>query len=100
MPELVTSIIAALRHESDLALGNVVGSNLFNTLVVMPVTALVAPVKVPAGGITDLMLSLSLAVALIPVFFFGEARLGRRAGGFLLLVYAGYAVARISTVES
>ncbi len=97
MPELVTSIIAALRHESDLALGNVVGSNLFNTLVVMPITALVGPVKVPAGGITDLMLSLCLAVALIPIFFYGEARLGRRAGGFLLLVYAGYAVARIST---
>jgi cation:H+ antiporter len=100
MPELATSIIAALRHESDLALGNVVGSNLFNTLVVMPVTALVGPVKVPAGGITDLMLSLSLTVALIPLFFYGEARLGRRAGGFLLLVYAGYAVARISTAEN
>lgn len=96
MPELVTSIVAAMRHESDLALGNVVGSNIFNSLIVLPASASISQIPVPHGGIGDLLVSLSLTALLIPFFIFGEARLGRKAGGFLLLVYFGYAVVRIS----
>ena len=95
MPELVTSIIAATRGESDLALGNVIGSNLFNSLMVLPATGIVAPIPVPPGGVADLALSWLLAAALIPLFFFGKAYLGRISGGCFLLVYLGYAVARI-----
>lgn len=95
MPELVTSIIAALRGESDLALGNVIGSNIFNTLVVMPAGGLVAQVHVPPGGFTDLAMSWLLAAALIPVFFFGKAKLGRISGLALVLVYLAYAAYRL-----
>jgi cation:H+ antiporter len=96
MPELATSIIAAIKHESDLALGNVVGSNLFNTLVVLPVSGIVRPIDVPAGGLLDLGVSWILVAILIPVFFLGEARLRRSTGGLLLAGYAGYAFIRIA----
>ncbi len=96
MPELVTTIVAAARNESDLALGNIVGSNLFNTLLVLPSSALVSPVVIPDGGISDLALSLVFTLSLIPIFLFGRARLGRMAGIGFLLVYFGWAFARIT----
>ena len=95
MPELVTSIIAAARRESDLAVGNVVGSNIFNSLMVLPATGLTANIPIPRGGVGDLIVSLALAALLIPVFIFGKAHLGRQAGGILLAAYVAYVVARV-----
>lgn len=97
MPELVTSIVAAIRGEADLALGNVVGSNIFNSLVVLPASSLISQIPVPSGGVGDLLLSLFLTAILIPIFIFGDARLGRNIGAFLLLTYFGYAYLRISS---
>jgi len=94
LPELATSIIAAVRGESDLALGNVVGSNIFNSLVVLPVSAMFRNIPIPQGGIGDLVLSWILVALLIPVFFFRKATMGRRTGFLLLAVYFGYAIAR------
>ncbi len=96
MPELVTSVVAALRGQSDLALGNVVGSNIFNSLIVLPASSVIAQIPLPPGGVTDLLVSVLLTALLIPIFILGEARLGRRTGSFLLLFYIVYAVARIS----
>ena len=90
LPELVTSIIAALNDESDLCVGNVVGSNLFNALVVLPVSTLFTPVPVPAGGVMDILVSLVLSVLLLPIFFFGKARMNRAAGLAFIVVYLGY----------
>ena len=95
MPELVTSIVAAKRGESDLALGNVVGSNFFNSLMVLPASGMISQIPVPRGGIGDLAVSIVLGALLIPIFFFREARLTRRLGVLLLLLYFGYAVFRI-----
>lgn len=96
MPELVTSIVAARRGESDLALGNVVGSNIFNSLVVLPASGLIRQIPVPVGGVGDLALSWALAAFLIPIFFLRKAQLSRRTGIFLLLLYFGYAYFRIT----
>ena len=98
MPELVTSIIAALRNESDLALGNVVGSNIFNSLVVLPVSGLIGKVNVPPGGIGDLVMSMMLAAILIPIFFLGKGRLGRGVGALILVTYVAYAVVRLAQI--
>ena len=95
MPELVTSIIAALRKESDLALGNVIGSNLFNSLLVLPTSGLIAQIAIPHGGVSDLIMSWVLAAVLIPIFFIGKARLGRFAGALFVAAYITYAVVRI-----
>lgn len=95
-PELVTSIIAALRKESDLALGNVVGSNIFNTLFVLPITGMIAQIPMPDGGIGDLVMSWGFAALLIPIFVMRNGQLGRPAGVLFLLIYIGYAVYRVS----
>ena len=97
MPELATSMVAAARRESDLALGNIIGSNIFNSLVVLPVSGLVAHIPVPDGGIADLVISWVLAALLIPVFVFANATLGRIAGAFLVCSYVIYAIVRIWT---
>jgi cation:H+ antiporter len=95
MPELVTSIVAAMRRESDLALGNVIGSNIFNSLLVLPASGVIVQIPLPRGGVSDLVVSWLLTAALIPIFFFGKAYLGRVSGFALLLVYFGYAAVRI-----
>ena len=95
MPELVTSIVAAMRGESDLALGNVIGSNIFNSLLVLPASGLISQIPVPAGGVGDLGISWLLAAVLVPIFCIGKARLGRVAGSIFLVAYCSYAVFRI-----
>ena len=97
LPELVTSIMAAWRRESDLALGNILGSNVFNSLIVLPVSALITDVAVPEGGVQDLVVSWLLAAALVPIFYFGSRTLGRGTGSMLLAAYFGYAIVRIYT---
>lgn len=98
MPELVTSVIAAMKKESDLALGNVIGSNIFNSLVVLPASGVIAGIAVPRGGVGDIVFSWLLAAVLVPIFLFGKARLGRPAGVAFLVAYVVYAVGRITGV--
>lgn len=94
LPELVTSIIAAIKRESDLCVGNVIGSNLFNCLFVLPLSALVRPLPVPEGSVLDIFLSLLLAAVIIPIFFYGEGRMQRKFGLVLVVVYLGYMTQR------
>lgn len=96
MPELVTSIIAAMRGESDLALGNIIGSNIFNSLIVLPASGVAGSIVVPDGGIWDRIVSLALTALLIPIFFVGNAKLGRTSGIMLLAIYVAYAAMRIN----
>lgn len=95
LPELITSVIAAWRKESDLALGNILGSNVFNSLIVLPASAMAGSVVVPEGGVHDLVVSWLFAAALIPIFIIGRARLGRTSGMLLLAAYGAYAVMRV-----
>ncbi|ABV34943.1 Na+/Ca+ antiporter, CaCA family [Shewanella sediminis HAW-EB3] len=96
MPELVTSVVAARKGESDIAIGNIVGSNLFNILGILGITALIHPIA--AGGVQslDLMVMLLLAILILP-FAWSGFRIGRREGGILLagyISYIGYLVAQ------
>jgi cation:H+ antiporter len=95
LPELVTSIIAALRRESDLALGNIIGSNIFNSLLVLPVSSLISHIPIPEGGVGDLVFSWVLTAVLIPIFFIGRGILGRIEGVLFLAAYCAYAAYRI-----
>lgn len=90
LPELITSLIAAIRNESDISVGNVVGSNIFNSLLVLPTGAIITPISVPAGGVADLVVSLLFAAVLIPMFLIGSSRMGRRSGAAFLLIYLLY----------
>ncbi len=89
LPELVTSLVAAVKGESDLALGNVLGSNVFNITAILGTTALVRPIPVPTGGASDLWVALGFSALLLPLARTGW-RLVRWEGGMLLAAYAGY----------
>lgn len=93
LPELASSIIAIRKGEHDLALGNVVGSNLFNTLVVVGIAGLIQPMQVAAEVFTRdfvLMAGLTLSLFLIGYGFRGPGRINRYEGGLLLSCYVGY----------
>lgn len=92
LPETVTSIVAGLRGERDIAVGNVVGSNLFNIMGVLGLAALAAPggVEVKAEAIRfDMPVMLAAAVACLPVFFTGNL-IARWEGGLFLAYYVAY----------
>lgn len=88
MPEVVTSVIAAIRGERDIAVGNVVGSNIFNILCVLGISSLLAPsgisVSEPIIGF-DIPLMIAVAIACLPIFFTSGAI--SRWEGFLFLGY-------------
>ncbi|HEX6212519.1 MAG TPA: calcium/sodium antiporter [Methylomirabilota bacterium] len=92
LPEVATSVLAALRGERDIAVGNVVGSNLFNILAVLGVGSLLAPagVEVPPGALTfDIPVMIAVAVAALPIFFTGYA-ISRWEGAVFLGYYGAY----------
>jgi len=92
LPEVVTSIVAALRGERDMAVGNVVGSNIFNVLGVLGLAGLLAPsgITVPvAVREFDMVVMIGAAVLCLPVFFSGGV-ISRREGALLLGLYVLY----------
>jgi len=92
MPELVTSAVAAFRKQSAVALGNIIGSNIYNLLGIGGVTALIAPTKIPESFLwVDLPVMILSAGALI-LFGSTGARIGRREGAVLLGAYIAYVV--------
>lgn len=96
LPELAASMAAALRGQSDIAVGNIVGSNLFNILLIMGATALVGPVPLPPGGASSLIAVMGLSVLLIPISLTANRTVSRFEGGLLLglyTLYVGYEVA-------
>ncbi|MGB3633665.1 MAG: calcium/sodium antiporter [Rubrobacteraceae bacterium] len=93
MPEVATSVVAAFRGQRDMAVGNAVGSCLFNILAVLGISSLVAPdaLPVPASAISfDIPVMIATAVACLPIFFTGS-RIARREGLLFLGYYAAYA---------
>jgi len=90
MPELVTSVLAALRKQSDIAFGNIVGSNIYNILGIGGTTALISPSTVPTEIVTFDNLVM-VAVSLLLVLFAATGlRIARWEGGVLLAGYVGY----------
>ena len=89
MPELATSIIAAVRRQPDIALGNAIGSNIFNILATLGLSSLMVPMT--AGGITlvDYAVMVGTAILLLPFLMTGP-RLGRLEGLVFLGGYCGY----------
>ena len=90
LPELVTSVVAARKGESDVALGNILGSNVFNLLGILGITAMVTPLAVPAEILSsDLWIMLAVTLALLAVAITGW-KISRREGAVFLLGYVAY----------
>lgn len=89
MPELATSVVAALKKQSDIAVGNVVGSNIYNILAILGVSSIITPIQAPDIALTDGLVMVGISVLLIPLMRTGYA-IKRWEGGILLLIYVGY----------
>ncbi|SDC88462.1 calcium/sodium antiporter [Ruegeria marina] len=89
LPELATSVVAAFRRNSAMSLGNVIGSNLFNILGILGVTAAIAPVQAGTRFLT-LDTPIALAAALLLTFLLWRGGISRLAGAAMLAAYAGY----------
>lgn len=90
LPELATGVMAVRRNQTDIAIGNVVGSNIFNLLLILAITSIVSPLQVPPGGQIDLWVMAALSLALLPLAISGRRKVDRYEGIALLLIYTGY----------
>ncbi|MCK5899260.1 calcium/sodium antiporter, partial [bacterium] len=88
-PEMATALMAAYRKRSDLAIGNAVGSNLFNIMFVLGIAALVAPLDGKGISSIDLYVMLGVTILLLPTVWTGRI-LDRKEGFLFLAIYVGY----------
>lgn len=99
LPELVTSVVAALRSEPEIAVGNIIGSNMFNLACILALTAIVRPVPVSAGLIQiELPVMLGFSALLLP--FVLDQQLQRWQALIFLLLYAGFIIYMVSAQPS
>ncbi|MDA1050652.1 MAG: calcium/sodium antiporter [Planctomycetota bacterium] len=92
LPEVVTSMVAAVRGERDIAVGNVVGSNIFNVLCVLGLSGVIAPAGVEVSGAAlrfDIPVMIAVAAACLPIFLTGHV-ISRWEGGLFLFYYLAY----------
>lgn len=94
LPELATTVVAAFRRHGDVAIGNILGSNLFNILGILGITAMVSHIPIPAQMLHfDFWVMLGAALILFP-FAIARLPIGRVAGLFFLVAYVGYVLAQ------
>ena len=94
IPELATSIVAALKRQTDIAIGNAVGSNTFNLLLILGTAGAIHPIQTPDINITDSLFLLGTGL-LLWLFMKTSTKLGRFQGLIFLLAYIGYYVMKI-----
>ena len=89
LPELFTSVMAAIKKNPDIAIGNVVGSNIFNILFILGITSLIIPINFAPSFLIDTAISLGCAVLLLVLSIKG-GKLKRWGGAIMLISYGGY----------
>lgn len=99
LPELVTSIVAARKGESGLALGNVIGSNLFNIMMILGMSSAITPIPVYSSGIINIVILIAVT-ALIYVACLIKKGMGRIVGGLSVLGYVAYTAYLLMTTVS
>jgi cation:H+ antiporter len=95
LPELVTSLVAAVRQEADIAVGNIVGSNIFNLLFILGVTAAIRPIPVPAAGSIDILALVLFTAILVPFSLTNGRCIVRSEGVVLLVLWVAYIALRV-----
>ena len=97
LPELATSLIAAVKGENDIAIGNVVGSNFLNIVIIMGISPLCRPVEAFGIKTFDLISLLVISFALVPMLYTGK-KIGRISGAILVLLYIAYTTYLVKTL--
>lgn len=93
LPELVTSVVAALKKNSDIAIGNVIGSNIFNLLFILSISSIIRPIEYNTAFNTDLLILLGGTVFLFIAMFTGKKKkLDRWEAGMLLVSFLVYTI--------
>lgn len=95
LPELVTSVVAATKGENDIALGNVLGSNIFNILLILGVSSAITPIPVAQNLIVDFIFLLCVSIFIFALIIFSkgkEKKLTRIEGVVLVVLYIGYII--------
>jgi cation:H+ antiporter len=91
LPELFTSVVATIRKESDIAIGNVVGSNIFNILFILGISGVIHPISYSIEMISDMWVMVATTLLLFVLVFMGKRHsLGRVEGLIFLLAYSAY----------
>ncbi|MBX0331861.1 calcium/sodium antiporter [Pontibacter sp. HSC-14F20] len=91
LPELATSVMAVRKRNVDIAIGNVVGSNIFNIFLILGVSTIVTPLQVAPAAFTDIIMNIAAGLLLFIFIFTGRGRqLARWEGMVFLLLYVGY----------
>ena len=91
LPELATSVVAAIRKEQDIAIGNVIGSNIFNILAILGIAPLINPIKAAGISYVDMILMTLLSLMLYPIMKSGM-QISRKEGILLFAVYVFYTI--------
>ena len=91
LPELVTSVVAAKKNELDMALGNVIGSNIFNFLFVLGVASAISPITFITENIIDIVILVAMSL-LVWVFGWTKQKIDKKEGIIMLLIYVVYLV--------
>ena len=89
VPELVTCVVAAIKKQSDIVVGNIIGSNIFNVLFVLGLAGVISPIPFKPEFVIDGAIAV-LAVAMLMVFAFKSKKIGRGTGVVFLVTYAAY----------
>ncbi|MFP4370429.1 MAG: sodium:calcium antiporter, partial [Candidatus Kapaibacterium sp.] len=89
LPELATSVVAAVKKEGDISIGNAIGSNIYNILLIIGATALISPITITGIKNTDIGMLIFISLLILPLAGFG-LKLNRPKGVLLLSLYAGY----------
>lgn len=100
VPELVTSAVAAFKKETDISVGNLIGSNIFNIMAVLGITSMVHPIHVsPASMNFDAWWMIGIAVALLPMMYIGK-KIGRLHGVILFATYVIYIALLVAAIDT
>lgn len=91
LPELCTSLVALFRGEEDIAVGNVIGSNIFNILFILGIGSVLSPMGINVESIIDLMILIVVSIGVL-LFGFNDLKINKQEGTAMLLVYISYCI--------
>ena len=98
LPELATSAVAAYKKQADIAIGNVIGSNIFNTFWILGVSAVIRPLPFSRDSDPDILMNICASTLLFVILFIGKRHIVERWQGYLMIaIYIGYIVFLVNT---